>query len=317
MTSSELSADTLERIDSSGLDKALLIDRVSEALGEDLAYGPDVTTLATVPVDQVVAAAMTARRPGVLAGLPLALVTLDLVVGPGRWELVECLADGSKLSIGSVAIRVHAPTRELLTAERTMLNFVCHLSGVATLTARWAEAVAPVVVRDTRKTVPGLRVLHKYAVRCGGGVNHRMGLGDAALIKDNHVAAAGSVSAAVAAVRAASPAIPLEVECDGFDQVQEAIAAGVDLILLDNMPQDEMREAVNLAERLGRRGDDHSVRFEASGGLTLDSAPSLSITGVDYAAVGALTHSAPALDLGLDIEEIVGASSEPLDRVGR
>ena len=317
MTKTDLSADTLERVEASGLDKALLIDRVSQAIGEDLAYGPDVTTLATVPVGQVVAAAITARRPGVLAGLPLALVTLDLVVGPGRWELVECLVDGSSVSAGSVAMRVHAPTRQLLTAERTMLNFVCNLSGVATLTARWAEAIAPVVVRDTRKTVPGLRVLQKYAVRCGGGANHRMGLGDAALIKDNHVAAAGGVSAAVDAIRAASPTMPLEVECDRIDQVQEAIAAGVDLILLDNMSRDEMRKAVTLAERLGRRGGDHPVRFEASGGLTLDSAASLSVTGVDYAAVGALTHSAPALDLGLDVEEVVGASSESLDRVGR
>jgi nicotinate-nucleotide pyrophosphorylase (carboxylating) len=298
-------------LEASGLDPALVIERVSSALDEDLAYGPDVTTLATVPLDQVVAAAMTARRPGVLAGLPVALVALDLVVGVRGWQLIECLRDGSQVSRGDTALRVHAPTAQLLTAERTMLNFVCHLSGVATLTSRWAEAIAPVVVRDTRKTTPGLRVLEKYAVRCGGGSNHRMGLGDAALIKDNHVAAAGSVSAAVTAIRAADPSIPLEVECDRVDQVREAIAAGVDVILLDNMSTEHMREAVALAEVSGRRGADRPVRFEASGGLTLDDARTLADSGVDFAAIGALTHSAPALDLGLDVEEVIGRTSNP------
>jgi nicotinate-nucleotide pyrophosphorylase (carboxylating) len=198
-----------------------------------------------------------------------------------------------------------ASTQHLLTAERTMLNYVCHLSGVATLTAAWAAAIAPVAVRDTRKTTPGLRVLEKYAVRCGGGVNHRMGLGDAALIKDNHVAAAGGVGAAVAAVRASHPDIELEVECDSLEQVSEAVAAGVDLILLDNMAVEQMREAVQLVARTGR-----SVRLEASGGLTLDHALSLSSSGVDFAAVGALTHSAPALDLGLDVEQVLERPSE-------
>jgi nicotinate-nucleotide pyrophosphorylase (carboxylating) len=307
-----LSAVTTQRVEASGLDAELLIERVSSAIAEDLAYGPDVTTAATVPADQVVVGSMVARRSGVVAGLPVALVTLDLVAGAEGWHLVQCIPDGSTVAAGDVALQVHAPTRHLLTAERTMLNFVCHLSGVATLTARWAEAIAPVVVRDTRKTTPGLRVLEKYAVRCGGGVNHRMGLGDAALIKDNHVAAAGSVSAAVAAIRAVDPCILLEVECDRIDQVREAIDVGVDLILLDNMSARDMRAAVALAQQSGLHSSEHAVRFEASGGLSLDGSESLSATGVDFAAVGALTHSAPALDLGLDVEGVVtGAQQSP------
>lgn len=299
-----LSADTLDALTATGLDAGLVVSRVQMALEEDLAYGPDVTTDATVPGDQEVVAAMAARRPGVVAGLPVALVTLELVAGPGRWRLLHVVPDGSAVARGEAVLRVAATTRELLTAERTMLNFVCHMSGVATLTASWAAAIAPVVVRDTRKTLPGFRELDKYAVRCGGGANHRMGLGDAALIKDNHVAAAGGVAAAVAAVRAADEDVPLEVECDTVAQVREALEAGVDLVLLDNMPVEQMREAVALADGLGLRGGPHPVRFEASGGLTLESAPDLAASGVDYAAVGALTHSAPVLDLGLDVEQV-------------
>jgi nicotinate-nucleotide pyrophosphorylase (carboxylating) len=174
---------------------------------------------------------------------------------------------------------------------------------VATLTAAWAAEVAPARVRDTRKTIPGLRVLDKYAVRCGGGVNHRMGLGDAALIKDNHVAASGSVGAAIAAVRAHAPSVPLEVECDSVAQVSEAVAAGADLILLDNMSMAQMSESVALGRSSGR-----SVRFEASGGLVLATASAVSDTGVDFVAVGALTHSAPVLDLGLDVLHVVEPS---------
>jgi nicotinate-nucleotide pyrophosphorylase (carboxylating) len=302
MTTAMLSDATVDALRVATLDEALVIDRVSTALAEDLAYGRDVTSEATVPADQMTTASMVARRPGVLAGLPVALATLDLVVGAGRWHLLQSRADGSLLERGDAALRVEAPTRQLLTAERTMLNFVCHLSGVATLTAAWAAALAPVTVRDTRKTIPGLRVLHKYAVRCGGGANHRMGLGDAALIKDNHVAAAGSVAAAVVAIRASNPTVELEVECDDLTQVSEALAVGVDLILLDNMSVDDMRQAVLLAENAGRRTGDRPARFEASGGLTLQTARAVSGTGVDFAAVGALTHSAPALDLGLDVD---------------
>jgi nicotinate-nucleotide pyrophosphorylase (carboxylating) len=201
---------------------------------------------------------------------------------------------------GDVALSVEAPTAGLLTAERTALNFLGHLSGIASITALWADAARPARVRDTRKTVPGTRVLAKYAVRCGGGVNHRMGVGDAALIKDNHVVSAGGVPQAVAAVRAAAPELPLEVECDRVEQVAEAIAADVDLILLDNMSLDQMREAVAL------RHGHPAVRFEASGGLTLAKAADVAATGVDFVAVGALTHSAPVLDLGLDVQRVLG-----------
>ncbi len=194
-------------------------------------------------------------------------------------------------------LRIKAPLRELLGAERTLLNFLTHLSGIATATRAWADVLAGTgcAVRDTRKTIPGLRQLEKYAVRCGGGLNHRMGLGDAALIKDNHVAAAGGVAPAIKAVRAAAPDLPLEVECDDLDQVREALEAGVELILLDNMGLAALRAAVAVA-----RGYP-SVKLEASGGLRLDRAREVAETGVDFVAVGALTHSSPALDLGLDL----------------
>jgi len=206
------------------------------------------------------------------------------------------MADGERVQPGAVVLTVEGPVRTLLTAERTMLNLVSQLSGVATATATWVDALAgsPTKVRDTRKTVPGLRVLQKYAVRCGGGVNHRMGLGDAALVKDNHIAAAGSVAAALAAVHRHAPEVDCEVECDRLDQVSEAIEAGAQLVLLDNMSPDLMAQAVALARPAG-------VRTEASGGLRLDDAPAVAATGVDFVAVGALTHSAPVLDLGLDL----------------
>ena len=194
-------------------------------------------------------------------------------------------------------LRINASLRELLGAERTLLNVLTHLSGIATATRAWVDAVSGTgcAVRDTRKTTPGLRQLEKYAVRCGGGLNHRMGLGDAALIKDNHVAAAGGIAKAIAAVRAAAPGLPLEVECDTLEQVREAVAAGAGLILLDNMSLTGLRAAVALRARYP------SVRLEASGGLRLDTARAVAETGVDYVAVGALTHSSPALDLGLDV----------------
>jgi nicotinate-nucleotide pyrophosphorylase (carboxylating) len=273
------------------------------ALDEDLAYGPDVTTAATVPADQRVAASVTARTGGVLAGVPVALVTFDLVMGADQWNLLEHRGDGSVLRRGGAALVVEAPTRALLTAERTALNFLGHLSGVATATAAWTAVTAPARVRDTRKTTPGLRVLDKYAVRCGGGLNHRMGLGDAALIKDNHVVAAGSVGAAIAAVRSEAPSLQLEVECDRVDQVSEAIAAGAQLILLDNMTISRMTQCVALGRAAAR-----PVQFEASGGLTLQNAAAVAATGVDFVAVGALTHSAPVLDLGLDVLRLMQSS---------
>jgi nicotinate-nucleotide pyrophosphorylase (carboxylating) len=284
------------RLRTAGLDPAEVERAVRAALAEDLRYGPDVTSAATAPAHARATAEVAAREPGVLAGLPVALAVLDAAGIPP--EAAEPAAgDGDRIEKGTAVLRIDAPLRELLGAERTLLNFLTHLSGIATATRAWADALAGTgcAVRDTRKTLPGLRQLEKYAVRCGGGLNHRMGLGDAALIKDNHVAAAGGVAQAIKAVRAAAPGVPLEVECDDLDQVQEALDAGAELILLDNMGLAALRAAVGLA-----RGYP-SVRLEASGGLRLDQARAVAETGVDFVSVGALTHSSPALDLGLDL----------------
>jgi nicotinate-nucleotide pyrophosphorylase (carboxylating) len=287
-----------------GLDPAGVEQVVQTALDEDLRYGPDVTSAATVPATTGPAgaeavAAVVARQAGVLAGLPVARAVLDRAGLPPE-SVTPRRADGDKIGPGTEVLRIQAPLRELLGAERTLLNFLTHLSGVATATRAWADALAGTrcVVRDTRKTLPGLRVLEKYAVRCGGGQNHRMGLGDAALIKDNHVVAAGSITKAIEAVRAAAPGLPLEVECDTLDQVGEALDAGAGLILLDNMALADLRAAVALTAGYP------SVKLEASGGLRLEHARDVAATGVDYVAVGALTHSAPALDLGLDLSPL-------------
>jgi nicotinate-nucleotide pyrophosphorylase (carboxylating) len=290
-----LSHEIAKRLRAGGLDPAAVSALVGAALAEDLADGADVTTTATVPRGARGQADVVARAAGVVAGLPVAETAFWLA---SRGDPVVCIpqaADGDRVAAGESVLTVAGPIAALLTAERTALNLLCHLSGVATLTRQWADAVAETRarIRDTRKTTPGLRALEKYAVRCGGGVNHRMSLSDAALIKDNHVAAAGSVSAAFAAVQALAPELPLEVECDTLDQVAEALAAGADLILLDNFPITDMTAAVTLAA--GR------ALLEASGGLTLSRASSVAATGVDYLAVGALTHSAPALDFGLDL----------------
>jgi nicotinate-nucleotide pyrophosphorylase (carboxylating) len=278
-----------------GPDLADLRRVVATALEEDLRYGPDATTTATVPAAAVAMAAFVAREPGVLAGLPAARAVLDEVVG--TYDVLDTRADGDRLAAGDAALTVRAPVRGLLTAERTALNLLCHLSGVATATAAWVEAVAGTGarIRDTRKTLPGLRLLEKYAVRCGGGVNHRLGLGDAVLIKDNHVAAAGSVGAALAAARAAAPDLPCEVEVDTLEQLGEVLALGAELVLLDNFDVERTREAV-------RRRGDRPTRLESSGGLVLANARAYAETGVDYLAIGALTHSVRALDLGLDLQ---------------
>lgn len=271
---------------------------IRRGLDEDLRYGPDVTTVATVPADATTVAALVSREPGVAAGIDVALLVLDEVLGADGYRIVERVADGTRLEAGSTLLRVQGPTRGLLTAERTLLNLVCHLSGIATATAAWVDAVegTHAKIRDTRKTLPGLRALQKYAVRVGGGVNHRMGLGDAALIKDNHVAAAGSVVAALHAVRAAAPDLPCEVEVDTLEQLDEVLAEDVQLILLDNFPVWQTQIAV---QRRAARAP--GVLLESSGGLSLDTAAEYAGTGVDYLAVGALTHSVRVLDVGLDL----------------
>jgi nicotinate-nucleotide pyrophosphorylase (carboxylating) len=276
--------------------EALLVIR--RALDEDLRYGPDVTTVATVPAGTVTQAALVAREEGVAAGVDVALMVLDEVLGPDGYRVLGRVEDGTRLKPGQALLRLEADTRGLLTAERTMLNLVCHLSGIATATAQWVDAVdgTKARIRDTRKTLPGLRTLQKYAVRVGGGVNHRMGLGDAALIKDNHVAAAGSVVAALRAVRAAAPDLPCEVEVDTLEQLDDVLGEDVQLILLDNFPVWQTQIAVQR-----RDAKAPGVLLESSGGLSLDTAAEYAGTGVDYLAVGALTHSVRVLDVGLDI----------------
>jgi len=292
-------AELSARLAAAGLEPASVARVVRTALAEDLSGGADVTTVATIPAAERGVADLAARDAGVVAGLPVAGLVF-MMVGAGQGPDLDLtvsyrVADGDRVSPGQVLMTVEGPLRAILTAERTALNLVCHLSGIATLTGKWVDAVAGTRarIRDTRKTLPGLRALEKYAVRCGGGVNHRMSLSDAALIKDNHVAAAGSVTMAFDAVTKLSPDLPVEVECDTLDQVEEAVAAGADLILLDNFTVPALARAV--AVTAGR------ARLEASGGLTLTAAAEVAATGVDFLAVGALTHSAPVLDIGLDL----------------
>lgn len=279
-----------------------LLAVIDRGLAEDLADGPDLTTQATVPIGRTAVADLTPRQPGVLAGGLLAQAVFARVAESGgdAVRLVGAAADGSGLVPGRPALTLQGPVCALLTAERTALNLLTHLSGIATTTRDWVHQVAGTgaVIRDSRKTLPGLRSLQKYAVRCGGGHNHRMSLSDAALIKDNHVLAAGSVTAAVAAVRALAPDLPLEVEVDTLDQLAEALAAGVDLVLLDNFDLADTRSAVMVVRGTGR-----ATRLESSGGLTLGMAAAYAATGVDFLAVGALTHSVVALDLGLDLRQ--------------
>lgn len=271
---------------------------IRTALDEDLRYGPDVTTTSTVPADAVVDAAIISRAHGVIAGVPVVEAVFDEVIGAGEYTITSRVDDGTRVEPGTVVLAVHAPTRALLTAERTALNLISHLSGIATTTAAWVAAVegTDARIRDSRKTLPGLRHLQKYAVRAGGGVNHRMGLGDAALIKDNHVVAAGSVAAALEAVRAAAPGLPVEVEVDSLAQLDEVLGLEPQLVLLDNFEPWETQMAV---QRRNTRSP--GTKLESSGGLSLDVAADYARTGVDYLAVGALTHSVTVLDLGLDI----------------
>ncbi|KZS63713.1 nicotinate-nucleotide diphosphorylase (carboxylating) [Mycobacterium kansasii] len=273
-------------------------ETIRRGLDEDLSFGPDVTTIATVPAGAVATASMVPREVGVIAGVDVALMVLDEVIGKGGYRVLHRVDDGARLQPGEPLLTLRADVRGLLTAERTMLNLICHMSGIATVTAAWVDAVhgTKAKIRDTRKTLPGLRALQKYAVRVGGGVNHRMGLGDAALIKDNHVAAAGSVVVALRAVRTAAPELPCEVEVDSLEQLDAVLPEKPELILLDNFPVWQTQTAV---QRRDARAP--TVLLESSGGLSLETAASYARTGVDYLAVGALTHSARVLDIGLDM----------------
>jgi len=292
-----MTPQTRRALDDAGLDAAYVLDLVERAVAEDLAGGVDVTSVATVPADLLGVAAFVPRQPGTVAGTAVAMAVLDHVVEGVQHRIVG--RDGVPAVVGQAVLEAEGPVRQLLTAERTALNLLCHLSGIATLTRCWVDAVegTGARIRDTRKTTPGLRALEKHAVRAGGGTNHRMSLSDAALVKDNHVVAAGGVREAFEAVRQAFPGLAVEVECDTVAQVREVLAAGADLVLLDNMAVDQLVEAVGLCRARG-------VLTEASGGLTLDTARAVAETGVDFLAIGALTHSAPVLDLGVDLRTV-------------
>jgi nicotinate-nucleotide pyrophosphorylase (carboxylating) len=292
----DLPRDLLDELSDAGLDPRGVYDDIVGAVEEDLpGDSEDVTSLATIPADARGTADFAAREPGVVAGLGIAALAFAVVLGD-EVSVTDRLPDGSRVEAGDVVLRVSGPTRGLLTAERTALNFASHLSGVATATARWVEALEGTKARvlDTRKTLPNWRALEKYAVRCGGGVNHRFGLSDLAMVKDNHVLAAGGVVPAFEAVRAAYPDIPVEVEVTDLDQLRELLDAGCERILLDNMTDDEMAQAVAIT-------DGHAT-LEASGGLTLDRARDVAETGVDFISVGALTHSVKVFDIGMDLQ---------------
>ena len=279
------------------LDPKDLETLVLAAIEEDLDGGVDVTTVATVPPDQRATLDLVARSAGVVAGIPVAAAVFMAVSGDDDLDITFGVGDGDRVEPGDVLLSVTGLTHELLRAERPALNMLGHLGGIATLTRAWADAIGgtKASIRDTRKTTPGLRRLEKYAVRCGGGQNHRMSLSDAALVKDNHVLAAGGVAAAFEAVRAMFPEVPVEVEVDSMEQLDEVLAAGADLVLLDNFTPADMAAAV---QRTAGR-----ARLEASGGLSLVNAAEVAATGVDYIAVGALTHSAPVLDIGADLRQ--------------
>jgi len=303
-----LSPHIAAAIEGVGLDPAHVEALIRAAIAEDLDGGIDVTSAATVPAEQRSVLDLVARASGVVAGVPVAAAAYDVVSG-GDASIDLVTADGTRVADGDVLLTVRGRTRDLLTAERTSLNLLCHMSGVATVTRQWADALegTRAKVRDTRKTIPGLRVLDKYAVRCGGGVNHRMSLSDAALVKDNHVVAAGGVAAAFDKVRTMFPGLDVEVEVDSLDQLAEVLDAGADLVLLDNFTPDRMREAVAMNAELAQRAGRAPAVLEASGGLTLPDAPAVGATGVDYIAVGALTHSTPVLDVGADLRPLGGS----------
>ena len=283
----------LDELTTAGLDPDALERQIAAALAED-APGGDVTSEATIPAGARGTALFATREDGVVAGLGIAALVFHHVLGDDV-EITDRAPDGSRVSAGDVVMRVSGPTRGLLTAERTALNYASHLSGIATATAAWVDALSGTRARvlDTRKTLPTYRALHKYAVRCGGGVNHRFSLSDRAMVKDNHVVAAGGVVPAYDAVRAAYPGLRVEVEVTELDQLPPLLDAGCTEVLLDNMDAATMVEAVRITD--GR------ATLEASGGLTIERAREVAETGVDFISVGALTHSVKVFDLGLDL----------------
>ena len=279
------------------IDRQLLIERIDSAIAEDFLGNVDVTTAPTIPITQRCIGEFRTRKAGVISGIDVAIIVLDRVC-KGGYEIISRISDGNAVGKDVTILKVSALTRELLVAERTALNFLSRLSGISSATRIWAEAIAgtQAKIRDTRKTTPGWRDLEKYAVRCGGGVNHRLNLAESALVKDNHIAAVGGITQAVRAISSQFPDLLVEVEIDRIDQLEEAITSGVAEVLLDNMSPEQCAQAVSI--NAGR------VKLEASGGITLETVRSYAESGVDFIAVGAITHSAPILDIGLDISEV-------------
>ena len=277
-----------------GLSPNHIFQQVKDAISEDLAGGQDLTSVATITQSQVSTADFGTRTGGVVSGLHVVAAVLEYC-GVNHYEVL--VDEGAKVSAGKVLITAQGNTQKLLLAERTALNFLSHLSGISTLTNQWVSEISGTKcqVRDTRKTTPGLRMLEKFAVRMGGGTNHRLSLSQAALIKDNHILAAGSISAAFNATKKMFPDKSIEIEVDSIDQLNEAVKLKPDLILLDNMSVEQCSQAVLISAGL--------VKLEASGGIAISNAKSYAATGVDYLAIGSLTHSAPALDIGLDFRK--------------
>jgi nicotinate-nucleotide pyrophosphorylase (carboxylating) len=295
----DLPRTLLRELEEAGVDPRAVFAQVVTALAEDLpGGGEDITSAATIPAATHGRADFAAREAGIVSGLGVAALVFAHVLGDEA-SVTDRVPDGTRVAAGDVVMRVAGPVRGLLTAERTALNFASHLSGVSTATSHWVAALEGTNARvlDTRKTLPNLRALQKYAVRCGGGVNHRFSLDDMAMVKDNHVVAAGGVVPALEAVRAAYPDVPVEVEVTDLDQLRELLDAGCERILLDNMTDEQMAEAVRITGAHATK-----ATLEASGGLTLDRARAVAQTGVDFISVGALTHSVKVFDLGMDLE---------------
>ena len=286
-----ISPSLTKKLESYGIQVEPVLQLISSALEEDAPHGEDKTSQAAIPADSITTARMCARKAGIVAGAGIAAAvfeTLGLQVEIKRMS-------GERVEAGDVILTVTGHTREILLSERTALNFISHLSGIATLTRKWVDEIAgtSAIIRDTRKTTPGLRQLEKFAVRMGGGMNHRMHLSDAAIVKDNHIAAAGSITSAVDRIRSEYPSLSIEVEVEDLAQLQEALSIKADVIMLDNMSLEMTREAVLLVKGSGSK-------LESSGGITFDRVREYAETGVHYLAIGAITHSAPILDIGLD-----------------
>ena len=294
MTSKE---QVYENLRSNGLEPELVQALVDLAISEDLMGGTDVTSLATIPQIQISELDLVTRSPGVIAGINIAALVF-LSVASKKMDIELCVEDGKKVDANTCLLTAKGSTIELLTAERTALNFLGHLSGIATTTNKWVNEISGTnaKVRDTRKTTPGLRLLEKYAVKVGGGTNHRMSLNDQALIKDNHIVASGSIKSAVEKVKDKFPELDFEIEVDNLDQLNEALAVEAKLILLDNFSIEDLKKAVVTVNK--------KAKLEASGGITLENARKIAETGVDFLAVGALTHSAPVLDIGGDLRTV-------------